>query len=57
MTPAPARPSIPLPRPSATLVLVRDGAPGPFEVLLLQRADRGDQNSAEPALLSLHQVC
>ena len=45
MTPAPARPSIPLPRPSATLVLVRDREPGPFEVLLLQRADRGDQNS------------
>ena len=45
MTPAPARSSLPLPRPSATLVLVRDGAPGPFEVLLLQRADRGDQNS------------
>lgn len=39
--PAPAdRP----PRPSATLVLVRD-APGGLEVLLLQRAERGDHNS------------
>src|SRR4029450_3349676 len=39
-TPAPTRP----PRPSATLVLVRDGAGGP-EVLLVRRAERGDQNS------------
>lgn len=36
----PARPA----RPSATLVLVRDGDAGP-EVLLVRRADRGDQNS------------
>ena len=33
------------PRPSATLVLVRLGAQDQVEVLLLQRADRGDQNS------------
>ena len=45
MTPLPTAPCIPLPRPSATLVLVRESAPGPFEMLLLQRADRGDQNS------------
>jgi glyoxylase-like metal-dependent hydrolase (beta-lactamase superfamily II)/8-oxo-dGTP pyrophosphatase MutT (NUDIX family) len=32
-------------RPSATLVLVRDGARGGIEVLIVQRADRGDQNS------------
>ena len=32
------------PRPSATLVLVRDGDEG-AEVLLVRRADRGDQNS------------
>lgn len=32
------------PRASATLVVVRDGAVGP-EVLLLQRAERGDHNS------------
>ncbi len=32
------------PRPAATLTLVRDGAQG-LEVLLLQRADRGDHNS------------
>lgn len=38
--PATTRP----PRPSATLVLVREGAEGP-EVLLVRRADRGDQNS------------
>lgn len=31
-------------RPSATLVVVRDAADGP-ELLLLQRADKGDQNS------------
>ena len=37
--------SIPPARASATLVLVRESVPGPFEVLLLQRADRGDQNS------------
>jgi glyoxylase-like metal-dependent hydrolase (beta-lactamase superfamily II)/8-oxo-dGTP pyrophosphatase MutT (NUDIX family) len=36
--------SAPTPRLSATLVLARDGAGGP-EVLLLRRADRGDQNS------------
>lgn len=33
------------PRPAATLVLVRDGAAG-LEVLLVQRADRGDHNSS-----------
>lgn len=33
-----------VPRPAATLVIVRD-APGGLELLLLQRADRGDQNS------------
>jgi glyoxylase-like metal-dependent hydrolase (beta-lactamase superfamily II)/8-oxo-dGTP pyrophosphatase MutT (NUDIX family) len=33
------------PRPSATLVLVRDAAAGGLEVLMLMRADRGDQNS------------
>ena len=38
------RPIVP-PRPSSTLVLVRDGAQGHLEVLLMQRADRGDQNS------------
>ncbi|HET9976239.1 MAG TPA: MBL fold metallo-hydrolase [Burkholderiaceae bacterium] len=32
-------------RPSATLVLVRDAAAGGIEVLIVQRADRGDQNS------------
>jgi glyoxylase-like metal-dependent hydrolase (beta-lactamase superfamily II)/8-oxo-dGTP pyrophosphatase MutT (NUDIX family) len=32
------------PRQSATLVLVRDGAEG-IEVLLMERAERGDQNS------------
>lgn len=32
------------PRPSATLVLLRDGATGP-EVLMVRRAERGDQNS------------
>ncbi len=35
---------VPVPRPSATLVLVRDTAGGP-EVLLVRRAERGDQNS------------
>ena len=45
MTLRPAVSCVPLPRPSATLVLVREGAAGPFEVLLLQRADSGDQNS------------
>jgi glyoxylase-like metal-dependent hydrolase (beta-lactamase superfamily II)/8-oxo-dGTP pyrophosphatase MutT (NUDIX family) len=34
----------PIPRPSSTLVLLRD-ADGGVEVLLLLRADRGDQNS------------
>jgi 8-oxo-dGTP pyrophosphatase MutT (NUDIX family) len=33
-----------VPRPSATLVLVRPATPG-FEILLLQRADKGDHNS------------
>jgi glyoxylase-like metal-dependent hydrolase (beta-lactamase superfamily II)/8-oxo-dGTP pyrophosphatase MutT (NUDIX family) len=37
---APARP----PRPSATIVVVRDGASG-IEVLLARRAERGDYNS------------
>jgi glyoxylase-like metal-dependent hydrolase (beta-lactamase superfamily II)/8-oxo-dGTP pyrophosphatase MutT (NUDIX family) len=32
-------------RPSATLVLVRDAAGSGIEVLIVQRADRGDQNS------------
>ena len=45
MTLPPVVPSVPLPRASATLVLVRESAAGPFEVLLLQRADSGDQNS------------
>ncbi len=35
---------VPVPRPSATLVLARDTAAGP-EVLLVRRAERGDQNS------------
>jgi glyoxylase-like metal-dependent hydrolase (beta-lactamase superfamily II)/8-oxo-dGTP pyrophosphatase MutT (NUDIX family) len=35
----------PAPRPSSTLVLLRDGSAGQVEVLLLMRADRGDQNS------------
>jgi glyoxylase-like metal-dependent hydrolase (beta-lactamase superfamily II)/8-oxo-dGTP pyrophosphatase MutT (NUDIX family) len=39
--PAPPRP----PRHSASLLLVRDGAGG-LEVLLLQRAERGDHNSS-----------
>jgi glyoxylase-like metal-dependent hydrolase (beta-lactamase superfamily II)/8-oxo-dGTP pyrophosphatase MutT (NUDIX family) len=34
----------PVPRPAATLVVVRDGAQG-IEVLLLLRAERGDHNS------------
>lgn len=34
----------PVPRDAATVVVVRDGAAGP-EVLLLQRAERGDHNS------------
>jgi len=33
------------PRPSSTLVVLRDGEDGAVEVLLLKRADRGDQNS------------
>jgi glyoxylase-like metal-dependent hydrolase (beta-lactamase superfamily II)/8-oxo-dGTP pyrophosphatase MutT (NUDIX family) len=37
-------PQAPIPRPSSTLVLLRDGDGG-VEVLLLLRADRGDQNS------------
>src|SRR6476469_10771462 len=32
------------PRPAATIVVVRDGAPG-IEVLLSRRAERGDHNS------------
>ena len=39
-TPAPERP----PRPSATVVIVRDGTHG-LETLLLRRAERGDHNS------------
>jgi glyoxylase-like metal-dependent hydrolase (beta-lactamase superfamily II)/8-oxo-dGTP pyrophosphatase MutT (NUDIX family) len=41
--PAPSHPAVPA-RPSATLVVVRDG-PGGIEVLLMRRAERGDQNS------------
>jgi glyoxylase-like metal-dependent hydrolase (beta-lactamase superfamily II)/8-oxo-dGTP pyrophosphatase MutT (NUDIX family) len=33
------------PRPSATIVLLREGDDAQLEALLLQRADRGDQNS------------
>jgi glyoxylase-like metal-dependent hydrolase (beta-lactamase superfamily II)/8-oxo-dGTP pyrophosphatase MutT (NUDIX family) len=33
------------PRPSATIVLLREGEQRRVEVLMLQRADRGDQNS------------
>ena len=40
-SPAPPRP----PRHSASVLLVRDG-PGGLEVLLLQRAERGDHNSS-----------
>ena len=39
----PSRPAV-VARPSATLVVVRDGAEG-IETLLLRRAERGDQNS------------
>jgi glyoxylase-like metal-dependent hydrolase (beta-lactamase superfamily II)/8-oxo-dGTP pyrophosphatase MutT (NUDIX family) len=35
----------PQPRPSSTLVLLREVGEGPVEVLMLLRADRGDQNS------------
>ncbi|HEV7913572.1 MAG TPA: NUDIX hydrolase, partial [Albitalea sp.] len=34
-----------MPRPSATLVVVRDAPAGGIEVLLLLRAERGDYNS------------
>ena len=42
-TPRAGVPSVPA-RPSASLVVVRDGADG-IETLLLRRAERGDQNS------------
>ena len=36
---------VPRPRPSSTLVLLRQGQAGQVEALMLLRADRGDQNS------------
>lgn len=54
-----------VPRPSATLVVVRESGCG-FELLLLQRADKGDQNSGawvfpgglvEAADRSCHPAC
>jgi glyoxylase-like metal-dependent hydrolase (beta-lactamase superfamily II)/8-oxo-dGTP pyrophosphatase MutT (NUDIX family) len=38
-------PNVPAPRPSSTLVLLREGSDRQVDVLLLLRADRGDQNS------------
>lgn len=42
-SPDPSRPAVTA-RPAATLVVVRDGVEG-IETLLMQRAERGDQNS------------